>query len=64
MIGNTNYETNFPNKILLTNMQAANLRKTFASYLSTDIKLPKTQLSKMIQSGGLLSILVNFLVNY
>ena len=64
MIGNTNYETNFPNKILLTNMQAANLRKTFASYLSTDIKLLKTQLSKMIQSGGLLSILVNFLVNY
>ena len=46
MIGNTNYETNFPHKILLTNMQAANLRKTFASYLSTDIMLPKTQLSK------------------
>ena len=46
MIGNTNYEINFPHKILLTNMQAANLRKTFASYLSTDIMLPKTQLSK------------------
>ena len=58
MIGNTNYETNFPHKILLTNMQAANLRKTFASYLSTGIMLPKTQLSKMIQSGGLLSKLL------
>ena len=58
MIGNTNYETNFPHKILLTNMQAANLRKTFASYLSTDIMFPKTQLSKMIQSGGLLSKLL------
>ena len=45
-------ETNFPHKLLLTNRQVANLRKAFANYLSTDIKLSKTQLSKMIQSGG------------
>ena len=49
MIGDN--ETNFPHKLLLTNRQAANLRKAFANYLSTDIKLSNTQLSKIIQSG-------------
>ena len=52
MIGDD--ETNFPHKIIVTNRQVANLRKAFANYLSTDIKLSKTQLSKMIQSGGFL----------
>ena len=52
MFGNSNHETNFPHKLLLTNRQVANLRKAFANYLSTDIKLSKTQISKMIQSGG------------
>ena len=47
-------ETNFPHKLLLTNRQGANLCKAFANYLSTDIKLWKTQISKMIQSGGFL----------
>ena len=32
-----------------------NLRKAFANYLSTHIKLSKTQLSKVIQSGVFLS---------
>ena len=32
-------ETNFPHKLLLTNRQVAYLRKDFADYLSTDIKL-------------------------
>ena len=41
-------QTNFPHKILLTNRQVANLRKAFANYLSNDIKLSKTQISKMI----------------
>ena len=35
-------ETNFPHKLLLTNRQSGNLRKAFANYLSTDIKLSKT----------------------
>ena len=52
MIGNSDNETNFPHKLLLTNRQVASLRKAFANYLSTDIKLSKTQLCKMIQSGG------------
>ena len=34
-------ETNFPQKILVTNRQVANLRKAFANYLSADIKLSK-----------------------
>ena len=45
-------ETNFPHKLLLTNRRFSNLRKAFANNLSTEIKLSKTQLSKMIQSGG------------
>ena len=45
-------ETNFPHKSLLTNRQVENLHKAFANKSSTDIKLPKTQLSKMIQWGG------------
>ena len=54
MIGNADDETNFLYKLSLTNRQVLNLRKVFANYLSTDIKLSKTQLSKMIQSGGFL----------
>ena len=51
MIGNSDDENNFPHKLLLTNREVANLRKVFANYSSADIKLSKTQLSKMIQSG-------------
>ena len=54
MIDNSNDDTNFPHKLLLTNRQVANVRKAFANNSSTDIKLSKTQLSKMIQSGGFL----------
>ena len=52
MVGNANVNTNFPHELLLTNRQVANIRKTFAKNTSTDIKLSKTQLSKIIQSGG------------
>ena len=58
MIGNSNDNTNFPHELLLTNREVANLRKVFAKYTSADIKLSKTQLSKMIQSGGLLGRLL------
>ena len=54
MVGNSNDNTNFPHELLLTNRQVANIRKAFANHTSTDIKLSKTQLSKMIQSGGFL----------
>ena len=51
MIGNSDYEANFPNKLLLTNRQVPNIRKAFANHTSTDIKLSKAQLTKM-QKGG------------
>ena len=51
-------ETNFPHELLLTNRQVSNLRKSFANNSSTDIKLSKTQLSKMIQSWRFLSRLL------
>ena len=54
MIGDSDDKINFPHELLLTNRQVANLRKAFANYLSTDIKLSKAQLSKMIQPGGFL----------
>ena len=41
MIGNSDDETSFPCKLLLTNRQVANLRKAFTNYLSTDIKFQK-----------------------
>ena len=44
--------------MLLTNRQVANLRKAFANYLSTDIKLSKTQISTIIQSGRFLGRLL------
>ena len=56
MIGDN--ETDFSHKLLLTNRQVANLCKAFTIYLSTDIKLSKTQLSRMIQSGGFLGRLL------
>ena len=54
MVGNSGDNTNFPHELLLTNRQVANLRKAFANHLSTNIKFSKAQLSKMMQSGGLL----------
>ena len=54
MVGNSNDNTNFPHKLLLTDRQVANIRKAFANNLSTDVKFSKTQLLKMSQSGGFL----------
>ena len=56
MIGDD--EANFPHEILLTNRQVLNLCKAFSNHLSADIKLSKTQLSKMLQSGGFLGRLL------
>ena len=58
MVGNSNDNTNFPHELLLTNRQIGNISKAFANHSSTDIKLSKTQLSKMIQSGGFLGKLL------
>ena len=59
MVGNSNDNTNFPHELLLTNRQVTNIRKAFAKNTSADIKLSKTQLSKMMQSGGFLDRLLD-----
>ena len=51
MIGNSNDETDFPHKLLLTDRQVSRPHKAFASNSSTNIKLLKTQMSKMVQLG-------------
>ena len=43
-----------PHKLLLTNTQVSKLRKAFRNNYSANTKLPKTQLYKTVQSGGLL----------
>ena len=58
MVSNSNDNTNFPHELLLTNRQVANIRKAIAKNTSIDIKLSKTHLSKMIQSGGFLGHLL------
>ena len=54
MVGDSNGETNFPYRLLLTNTRVSRLRKTFANNSSVNVKLSKTQLHKMGQSGEFL----------
>ena len=58
MVGYSNDNINFSHELLLINRQVANIRKAFANHSSTDIKLSKTPLSKIIQSGGFLGRLL------
>ena len=41
-----------PHKLLLTTRQKTKLRNVFNNNISTDLKLSKAQISKVIQSGG------------
>ena len=43
---------NLPHELLLTIRQTTKLRNATESNISTDIKLPKAQISKIPQSGG------------
>ena len=58
MIGSSNDQTNCPHKLLSTDRQVSKLRKAFTNNSSANIKLSKTQLSKIAQSGGFLSKLL------
>ena len=58
IIDDSNGETNFPHELLLTDRQVSRIRKAFSNNSSVDIKFSKTQLSKMIQSGGFLGKLL------
>ena len=57
MIGDSNDETNFRYKILLTDRQVTRLCKDSANNSSANIKLSKTHLSKIVQLGGYKSVL-------
>ena len=63
MIGNSNDKTNFHHKLLLDNRQVTNLPKAFPKSSPVNIKLSKTQLSKMMQLGGFLGRLLGSLLN-
>ena len=52
VISNSDDEANLPYKLLLTITHVTDLHKAFENNLSINIKLSKTQLSKIIQSGG------------
>ena len=41
-----------PHELFLTTRQTTKIRNAFANNMSTDIKLSKAQISKIIQSGG------------
>ena len=58
VVGNSNDENNFLHKLLLTNTQGSRLRKAFANNSSGNIKLSKTQLHKIGQSGEFLGRLL------
>ena len=45
---------NLPHKLLLATGQTTKLRNAIENNMSTDIKLSKAQISKIIQSGGFL----------
>ena len=49
--------TNFLHKSLLTDRQVSRLRKTFVNNSSPNIKLLKTKLSKLLQSGAAMPVL-------
>ena len=48
-----------PHELLLTTRQKTKLRNAFNNNMSTDIKLSKAQITKIIQSGGFLGSLLS-----
>ena len=54
VIGDSNDETIVSHKLLLTNREVLGIFKIFLKNSSANIKLSKTQLSKMVQFGGFL----------
>ena len=48
-----------PHELLLTTRQKMKLRKTFNNSMSADLTLSKVQISKIVQSGGFLGLLLS-----
>ena len=57
VVSDSNDENNFPHKLLI-NTQVSKLREAFVNSSSANLKLSKTQLYKIIQSGGFLGRLL------
>ena len=55
-------ENDLPHGLLLTTRQKSKLRNAFNNNMSTDLKLSKTQISKIHQSGGFLGRLLGTLL--
>ena len=49
---------NLPHELLLTTRQKTKVRNAFNNNMSTDLKLSKAQISKVIQSGGFFRIII------
>ena len=59
-VGIKNFNKNeHPHELLLTTRQNTKLRNAISNNLTTDIKLSKAQIKKIIQSGGFLGKLLN-----
>ena len=54
-----NVGSDLPHELLLTTRQKTKLRNAFNNNTSADIKLSKTQIAKIIQSGGFLGSLLS-----
>ena len=64
LIGDSNDETNFLYKLLLTDRHVLKLHEAFVDYSSVNIKLSKKRLSKIMQSGRIIDDLVEEKVYY
>ena len=62
VVGDFNDENTFQHKLLLTNTQVSRLHKAFANNFSANIKLSKTQLTKIRQLGRFLGRLLGLLL--
>ena len=56
LTGDSNDETNFPHKVLLTDTQVSRFFKAFANGSSANVKFSKTKSSTMIRSGGVIRL--------
>ena len=54
--------SDLPHELLLTTRQKTKLRTAFNNNISTDLKLPRAQISKIIQSGGFLVSLLSKII--
>ena len=52
---------NLPHELLLTTRQKTEVKNAFNKNMSTDLKISKAQISKIIQSGGFLGSLLSTL---